>query len=158
MKAIMAKIFCVCTILLFLGCGARYVPYPDKLWEIECEPYSVTENCCVHKSVKYANLLLDAGIEAYVVCGVVDQGDPHAWVIAINPETKRPHVIDPTWPDSRDGYGPTQRRVVWIQFECGITAGDVREHRKIAEIYFENIPTKYHWFYKHKLKETTGGE
>ena len=140
-------VFYSCIFLLFFGCSVKYIPLPDKLWEIECEPYDIAENCCVHKSAKYANLLLSAGIEAYVVVGTVHTDTPHAWVVAVNPETGRLHTIDPTWPDNRDGY-VDRHRVVWAQFNPGVTGEDVRSYRGVAEIYLENIPTKHHWYFR----------
>ena len=129
-----------------------YKPLPDQLWQIELEPYRYPENCCSHKSAKYAGLLNDAGIRANVVVGTVSGGKPHAWVQVIHPEKGTVHWIDPTFPDNRDGYiiNKYPQRVLWLVFKEGITGHEVFTYQGIIKIHLKNIPNTYKNYFKNQ--------
>lgn len=127
-------------LFLFICASCTYRPLPDVLWEIRSETY-ILENCCSHKSAKYASALNDVGIRANVIVGSV-RGESHAWVHVINPDNGIIY-IDPT--------GIHMRGIPWCKFREGVTGNEVFIYQGIEEIYLDKIPQKFHIFFKNKL-------
>lgn len=135
-------LFVIC--IVYISCiGCAYKPLPDVLWKIRLETYTL-DNCCSHKSAKYAHALNNVGIRANVMVGFV-RGNPHAWVNVINPDDGTIHHIDPT--------GVSMRGIPWCKFREGVTGDEVFSYQGIIEIYLENIPIKHKQFFKFKIKE-----
>ena len=126
------------------SCYKTHCPEADFLRAIEKEKYIENEYNCVDKSIKLTNHLVSKGHNAYVVVGEVFGLDkPHAWVLIFkNEET---YYLDPTFKTGKDGLASiryNKTRIIWLIFERGVVAKEVREYRRIMKIYKCNIKNK----------------
>ncbi len=76
------KIILPLCLLVLAGCGTSYyLPYEEKLTQIENLPYEKDVLDCKHKAVMYHNYLKIHGVVSRVVSGKVEGYDTsHAWV------------------------------------------------------------------------------
>ena len=141
--------------LLISACTPLYyLPYYDKVKEMEEMPVEEGKFDCVDKSLLYHKYLDGKNIESRIVSGRVKglpDGEIHAWVEVYNHEFNEWYIVDPTLfgaDDSNDGLRvsyPKKDRIKWIEYSENIAPEDIRLHNKekLAKIYWNKIPREY---------------
>ena len=79
-----------------------YIPYEQKLREIEKSSTETESNVCVHKAIRYYLNLKEKGEDARVVIGWIKGTPfPHAWVEVT--KDKKDYYLDPAYNIVKDG-------------------------------------------------------
>ena len=110
-----------------------YLPYEEKLREIENTPYEKGINDCRHKAIEYHNFLKEKGIYSRVVEGWSDKNfGSHARVCVRNSENGKWYMADPTWKTGIDGlevheYGEWHNKFVYLE---NVTPDDLATPRR----------------------------
>lgn len=144
MKFVFIIGFFVFDLFVFSSCAFLasdcYCPRKYKIIQIENKLYHSKLRNCAHKSIMLHNYYKKHNIKSRIICGSVKgYSNYHAWVEVYNSETKKWHLIDPTWKKEIDGkpinFYKNRKPIL-------IYPGYINTHAELIELFKKCLDSK----------------